>query len=73
MVGYTLAQALVEELVSRGGIAELLDLVDALAEASKKGTPLPRAQAAALQQVYGLSEQEVAAAGYARLLTVNRP
>jgi len=73
VVGYTLAQALVEELVDRGGIPKLLDLVDALAEASKKGTPLPRAQAAALQKVYGLSEQEVAAAGYARLLTVNRP
>ena len=73
LVGYTLAQALAEELISRGGVPKLLDLLDALARADKKGTPLPRAQAAALQEVYGLSEQEVAAAGYARLLTVNRP
>ena len=73
VVGYTLAQALVEALVGRGGVPKLLDLVDALSRASKDGTPLPRAQSAALQEVYGLSEQEVAAAGYARLLSVNRP
>ncbi len=73
VVGYTLAQALAEELISRGGVPKLLDLLDALARADTKGTPLPRAQAAALQEVYGVSAQEVAAAGYARLLTVNRP
>ena len=73
LVGYTLAQALAEELISRGGVPKLLDLLDVLAREAKKGTPPARAQAAALQEVYGLSEQEVAAAGYARLLTVNRP
>ena len=74
LVGYTLAQALAEELISRGGVPKLLDLLDALADARPRRAPLPPGrQAAALQEVYGLSEQEVAAAGYARLLTVNRP
>lgn len=73
VVGYTLAQALAEELISRGGVPKLRDLLDALAREVKKGTPLPRAQTTALREVYGLSDQEVAAAGYARLLTVNRP
>jgi hypothetical protein len=73
LVGYTLGQALAEELIGRGGVPKLRDLLDVLASKAKKGTPPARAQAAALQQVYGLSEQQVAAAGYARLLTVNRP
>ncbi|QIK65760.1 hypothetical protein G7072_04860 [Nocardioides sp. HDW12B] len=72
VVGYTLAQALAEELLTRGGVPRLRRLLDELADAAEDKTSPARAQAAALQEVYGLSGPELAAAGYARLLTINR-
>ncbi len=73
VVGYPLGQALAEELLTRGGMPRLRELLDELAEATEDKTPPARAEAAALQQVYDLSGPELAAAGYARLLSINRP
>ena len=73
VVGYTLGQALAEELLTRGGMPRLRELLDELADAAEDKTPPARAEAAALRTVYDLSGQELAAAGYARLLTINRP
>ncbi len=72
LVGYPLAQALAEELLTRGGVPRLRQLLDELTEAAEDKTPPARAEAAALREVYGLSGPELAAAGYARLLTINR-
>ena len=73
LVGYTLAQALVEELLTRGGVPQLRSCWTRSPRPPRRAHRPPAAQADALRDGLRPERAEVAAAGYARLLTINRP
>lgn len=73
ITGYPLSQALAEELLSRGGVPRLRELLDALARSADDEGSAQQAFAASLREVYGLAPAALAEGGYQRLLQVNRP
>lgn len=72
-VAYTGAQAVVEELVARQGLGDVVALAQVYDELAEDGVPDAEADARALERVFATTESDVAAAAHRRLMRIQRP
>jgi hypothetical protein len=73
LVGYIGSQAVVEELAAQRGIAGVMELVDTYARLAGRGMGPAEVDRAALERTFSTTPAELAAAGYRRLMGIQRP